>query len=60
MALAAGDLARFATALSELRSTNENEAKSVWRARIHTQLLSLRLAVEPDLIPSDPLAGLQL
>ncbi|MGY3582426.1 hypothetical protein ACVIGB_000650 [Bradyrhizobium sp. USDA 4341] len=29
-------------------------------AHIHTQLLSLRLATEPDLIPPDPFAGLQI
>jgi hypothetical protein len=60
MAQAAGDLARFADALSEVRTANDDDAKSVWRARIHTQLLSLRLAAEPDLIPTDPFAGLQL
>lgn len=60
MAEIAGDLARFGEALVTIRPSGEEDAKWLRRARIHTQILSLRLAAEPDLIPPDPLAGLQL
>lgn len=60
MACIAGELARFSAALTRLEVTGEEDAKWIRRARIHTQLLSLRLAAEPDLIPPDPFAGLQI
>ena len=60
MAEIAGDLARFGEALVTIQASGEDDAKWLRRARIHTQLLSLRLAAEPDLIPPDPLAGLQI
>lgn len=60
MAEIAGDLGRFGDALATIKASGEDDLKWLRRTRIHTQLLALRLAAEPDLIPPDPFAGLEL